>query len=346
MKVVYYPAIVPNNRLTITQLAILFDQVLLPGAYLPFDIFDKKEVQERISSIESVDRERGESSIEMLMPLYFAKEYGELASVFIGTGKPGYMGTLEDGAHDLTLEIESAYFGPPKAGFTPTPSMGFNFAVGDDDVLRKQINGPAIFSYPANAYIYAQHRSLPLISDSTFMPFPSISRQPVNADLLTSQLSIAALTLVLPKLRPLSARDILSIREHMRRDIIALNATMASYANKLRDLAGSDSDFDDIQREAEFIAKTDVYPQLEYLKRTLETPSGVITRNMLDLTMENPELIASLMLQPHNIQLWMQALNATGKALKNIVHDLRVESRQQNASGFGLLLKLPKKYKR
>lgn len=344
MKVVYYPTIVPSNRLAITQLAILFEQVLLPGTYLPLDILDKKEIEDRIESIEAIDKERGESSTEMLMPLYFAREFGELSNIFVGTGLPGYMGTLEDGASELTRRIEEAFFGPPVPGSIPVPSMGFNFGIGGGDVTISQINGPATFSYPANAFLYAQKHNLPIITDTRFMPIPSMRNQPVNADLLTTQLSMAALSLILPKLKPLSAIEILSVRSGMKKDIDALNATMAGYASKLRQFAGEGAEFDDIQREAEFIAKTDIYPQLEHLRRTMETPGSVITRNMIDLTMENPELIASLMLHPQNVGLWMRALNATGGAFKKIIHEIRDDSLRQASSGLGLLLKLPKKY--
>ena len=345
MKVVYYPSLVPNNRFTITQLAILFDEILLPGVYLPLEVLDTIEIKERIKHIESVDAEQGERSIDMLMPLYFAKEYSILSNIFVGTGSPGHMGTLEDGAGELTLKIEEAYFGPPAPGETPIPTMGFNFGVGNGDPAVDQINGPAFFSYPANAYIYAQRHNLPIISDSSFMPLPSIAKQPVNADLLTTHLSLSALSLILPKIRPLSAEEILTVRNGMKKDIEALNATMSSYGGRLRQLAGQSPEISDIQREAEFIAKTEIYPQLEHLKRTLESPGSVITRNMIDLTMENPDLIASLMIQPHNIELWMKALKATGSALKKTVHDLRDESERQNSSGLGLLLKLPKKYR-
>ena len=336
----------PNNRLTVTQLSILFDEILLPGTYLPLNRIDKVETLERIKQIEAVDKERGQTSHEMLLPLYFALEYKELAGIFTGTGKPGYMGTFETGSEDLTKKIEEAYFGPPEPGFIPTPTAGFNFSIGNTDVFEDQINGPAMFSYPANAYLYAQKHNLPIITDTNFMPIPSISNQPVNADLLTAHLSMSALSLVLPKLRPLSAEDILSVRTHMKKDIVALNATMSAYGGRLRQLAGEGAEIEDIQREAEFIAKTEIYPQIEYLKRTMETPGGVIKRNMLDLGMENPELITSLIMQPHNIELWMRALKATGKALNSIIGDLRDESQRLNSSGLGLLLKLPKKYRR
>ena len=345
MEVVYYPSLVPNNRYTITQLAILFDKVLLPGTYLPLEKLDTKEIEERISGIERVDAERNESSNELLMPLYFAREFKDLSDVFVGTGEWGHMGILEEGASELTRKLEEAYFGPPKPGFIPTPSMGFNIGVGQGDGT-KQINGPAIFSYPANAYIFAQRNNLPLISDCNFMPFPNYNRQPVNADILTTQLSVAALGLILPKIKPLSALEILEIRKKMNTDIHALHVTLAAYAGTLRGLLGQGASSEDLRREAEFIAKTEIYPQLEHLKRTLETPGQIVKRNILDWTMENPEIIAMLMLQPQNIQLWMQALNATGKKLKKTVQEIREESQLQNASGLGLLLKIPNKYRR
>jgi hypothetical protein len=130
----------------------------------------------------------------------------------------------------------------------------------------------------------------------------------------------------------------------MKDDIQALNATLFGYAGKLRERVGEEPSLDTLQKEADFIAKTEIFPQLEQLRRTLETPGRIVRRNALDLTMENPELITTIALQPHNIQAWLEVLKASGKQLKQTVHEIRQEAEEERASGLGLLLKLPKKY--
>lgn len=343
MDVVYYPSIVPNNRYTITQLAILFDRILLPGTYLPLGELDPAAIKDCIETIERADARRNEHSRDLLLPLRFAQDYQELSGVFVGTGEWGHMGQLEPGANKATLEIEELYYGKPAEGFIPAPNMGFNIGVGEHPL---QVNGPSEFSYPANAYIYSSNNNLPLVSDSTMMPLPSHIPHKANAELLAAHLSLAALALILPRIKPLSAPEIMEVREKMRDDIQSLNTTLLSYAGKLRDRMGEDSSLEDLQQEAEFIAKTEVYPQVEYLRRTIETPGRIVKRNALDFTLENPELITSMMLQPQNLDVWLKVLKATGKQVKTVVDEIRDGAERERASGLGLLLKLPKKYRK
>lgn len=345
MKAVYYPSIVPNNRYTITQLAILFDKILLPGAFLPFQSLDPKDIRSVIENTERVDAERGEHSQEILLPLKFALEFGELSDVFEGTGEWGHIGMLEPEASDLTREIESLYFGPPASGVIPVPNMGFNIGVGSEQDPKRQINGPATFSYPANAYVYAQKHNLPLISDHTWMPLPGSVPHRANAELLAAQLSVASLGLVLPRIKPLNSSQILEVRDRMKNDVEALNATLLGYADKLRGRVGEEPSMDVLQREADYIAKTEIYPQVEHLRRTLETPGRIVQRNLLDLAMESPELITRIALQPQDIQAWLQVLKVSGEKLKTTVHEIRNNAEREKSSGLSLLLKLPQKYK-
>lgn len=344
MQVVYYPSIVPNNRYTITQLAILFDEILLPGAYLPFHKLDPKDIKDVIANIERADKQQGVQTTELLLPLYFALEFGELSEIFTGTGEWGHMGTLEPEASKITLEIESLYFGPPPVGVTPLPNMGFNIGVGSGNDVTNQINGPATFSYPANAYVYAQKNNLPLISDNTWMPIPAKVPHNANADMLAAQLCVASLDLILPRIKPLGALEILEVRDKMKNDIRALNATLLGYAGKLRGMVGEEPSLELLQNEAEFIAKTEIYPQIEHLRRTLETPGRILKRNMLDLVIENPELITRIALNPHDIQAWLDVLKVSGKSLSKTIGDIRLKAEKERASGLSLLIKLPNKY--
>ncbi len=167
-EVVYYSFPVPTNALTVSLLGILFDKVYLPGVYLPTKT-DKKAIAERFKFL--VERYDPQDSMsaqrEMLGTLLFVHNYyRELRGIFIPTGKTGYMGILEEETQPVVMQLEELIYGPPPPNFTPTPNMGFNQPAGDD-----QINAPSWLSYPANAFVYSRKKNLPLLSDSTFLPF-------------------------------------------------------------------------------------------------------------------------------------------------------------------------------
>jgi hypothetical protein len=272
-QIVYYslPFVAPPY--TATALALLFEKILLPGVYLPERKLDPEALTEQIEELQARRRagHRDSQDAFMELGLRFFRDYQDLEGVFVGTGKRGFLGTLEPGAEDLTRVFEEAIYGPPPQGFTPTPELGANFPALDD-----QINTPSWLSYPPNAYLYAQKRGLPLVSDNQVLPVPERLVDPANADLVAAHLAISSVATVLPAIRPFTAQEIMLARDALAVDINSFHAAMSSYVDDVRGLFESSATESDVARDTDYVAKTKVVPALQNLVSRVETPGTII----------------------------------------------------------------------
>lgn len=344
-EVVYYSFPVPTNPLTVSLLGILFDKVYLPGVYLPSKV-DKKSIAERFNFlVEHYDPQDSMSAQrEMLGTLQFVHNYySELQDIFIPTGKAGYMGILEKETHPIVMQLEKLIYGPPPPNFTPTPNMGFNQPAGND-----QINAPSWISYPANSFIYSRKNNLPLLSDSTFLPFPnsSIVLPERDAKALSAYLLASCFSLILPRIRPLKAEEIVEVKEKMKDDIVLFKAAMLNGVNKYLELLGDNLSQEQLEKQAKFIAQTYIYPKVEELRIKFESPKSIITKKFIDLALEIPELALNFQ-KPEDVP-WgiVKVLNSITRKVKEGLDQYRQQSKTELTSGLSLLLKISRKYPR
>lgn len=340
MEIVYYPYPVPTNRYTISVLGILFDRVLLPGLYLPKSV-DKKVLKSEFERISEVDKKRGHTpeSLIFLSCVKFLEEYQALSDIFVPTGKEGYMGILEKETDDIAKDLEQVIYGPPPENFTPTITGGFNFGISGG-----QINGPSWITYPANAYTVAQKNNLPLFSDKQDFPFPANVPHNSNANLLASYLALSSLMLVMPRIKPLSAEQIVTVRKKMSEEIADLHTVALSMTDKFRGLVGEEPSLDKLEKEANYLAQTHIKPKMEALIKRIEKPGEIIKSEFIDFSIEAPELFWRIKLNP-SIENWLDLLKLSGQSLKSGVKRYRKAKAIERQSGLSLLLKLPHKYK-
>lgn len=340
--IVYYSFPVPNNHHTVSLLGILFDRILLPGVYLPTGV-TKKDILSRLSFLIDLDRKGhdGTAMREEANALIFLRDYQELLSIFVPMGKSGYMGIIEQETQPVVMEIEELIFGPLPPNFTPTPSFGFNTPVGAD-----QINAPSWIAYPANAFIFARKNNLPLLSDSTFLPFPkgtvNISNTDVNG--LASYLMAAAFSLVLPRIRVLHAQEILEIRDKMKDDIGLFHAAMLSCVDQYVELLGSNPTPQQLETQAKHIAKVAILPKIEQLKARFESPKEIAFKKFTDLSMEVPELMLNFQKKEDLPWAILKVLSSVTKKVQEGLEQYQEESGKEISSGLSLLLKVPRKY--
>jgi hypothetical protein len=341
--IVYYSFPVPTNPLTVSLLGILFDKVLLPGVYLPSSP-DKKLIAERFNFLVKHYDPQDDMSAqrEMLGTLQFVHNYySELSDIFIPTGKSGCMGTLENETQPVVMQLEELIYGPPRPNFTPTPNLGFNQPAGDD-----QINAPSWISYPANAFVYSKKKNLPLLSDSTFFPFPNnvVALPEQDAKALASYLMAASFSLILPRIRPLKAEEILEIREKMKNDISVFKAAMLSGVNEYINLLGDSPTQEQLERQAKFIAQAYIYPKVEQLRIKFESPKSIVMKKFVDFSLEAPEL--ALNFQKPEDMPWgiIKVLSNVTAKIKEGLEQYREQSKNESISGLSLLLKAPRKY--
>src|SRR3989344_100350 len=345
LRVVYYPSVVPFNPYTVTMLGVLFDEVIFPGVYLRTDV-SSSEIYARISLLLDIRRRNKKVSYEEdvipIRTLLFLRDYGVLlGEVFSVTGKAGYMGMLEHGAQPVIMELEQKIFGPPPENFTPSPSLGYNYPVGSS-----QINAPSLLAYPANAFLYSRGHGIPLMSDSTFFPFPedAIEESKDKAGSIASYLLASSFSLILPRLRPLNAEEILDVKQNMSDDIMSFRSVMFSAVARYSILTQDSIPLDKLEKEVKFIAQTEINPVIERLRMSFEKPSKIAFKKFLDLASEAPEL--ALGFQDPNAWPWaiVKILSSISKKTKEGIAEHQEQMKKEKDSGLSLLLKLPRKY--
>lgn len=344
---VYYSFPVPLNPLTVSLMGILFDRVFLPGVYLPDPKkIDKRSISERLKFlVQKFDpNDSFSAQREMMGTLKFVYEYGELQDIFVPTGQAGCMGLLEPETEKVTKQLEELVYGPPPPNFTPTPNMGFNQPAGAD-----QINAPSWISYPANALIYSRKHGIPLLTDSSFLPIPNIESPMIpkhEAESLASYLMVSSFSLVLPKMRSLTAEEILWVREKMCDDIGVFRSAMLSSVKQVVELTGNNPTDDQLQKQAEYIAKTVILPKVEALRTQFESPSSITLKKLLDLSLEAPELILNFQ-KPEELP-WavISVLKSLAGKVSEGIHEYQEHHKKEQQSGLALLLKVPRHFRK
>ena len=344
LQVVYYSFPFVSRPYTATALAILFESVVLPGVYFPEGTLDRHDLEEQLSEIEARRAVGPPDAMDDLMSLgvRFVRDFQDLDGVFVGTGKRGHMGVLEPGAEDLTKSFEEAVYGPPPEGFTPAPVMGSNFPV-----LDNQINAPSWLSYPPNAYLYAEERGLPLVSDNQALPFPNRVVDPADVEKAAAQLAISSIATVLPKIRALNAEEISAARVNLRDDIEAFHHAMLRYVDDIRELLGSEPTEADITKEASYVARTMVVPALDELVSRIETPGSILKDEALASGLQDaPTIATQWVAHLSSAQLAALAVSLLGRRVYKGMKRHMASTELRKHSGLNLLLRLPEDYAR
>ena len=334
---VYYSQPFPSSK-TLTILSLIFDKIYFPGVYIPNSGIDKIETKKEIKRIISL----GENNIETYqliscMKLALYQKY--LKDICVFTGKYGYMGILEDGAEEMTMRLEELIFDPPPPNFTPTPPMGFAKGLPGDK--ESAISGPSWISYPANAFIYSIKNGLPLINDNPTLLVPALGNFDAknNAKLLSMILTIESIHMVLPNLKLLSPQEIMEFREQTKDYVKPFRLAMLKLSKDLNVAIKSDTNMKEVQKEAQFLVETTVYPELEELKEIIHDSSKPWYRRVVDLGQSTPELFSNFISMPTNL-----AIATLLAKISSTLADLRDEQldkeHQMKRGGFYYLLKI------
>lgn len=260
----------------------------------------------------------------------------------IFTGNPGMIGTVEDEAASLMMTLDELLFGPPPPGFIPTPSIGFCKGFDfSDNVVEHQVNGPSSLSYPANALVYAMKHQIPLVNDSP-LPVPGVPAAPKdNAKLLATILAIESVKLVLPKLKPLTPRELQEFRTETAEHVKPFRVAMLRLAKELNAALTSDMRLEEVQRQAQFLVETSVYPQLHDLEAVLNDPGKHWYKRAVDLARAAPELATNFATMPKGIAL-AKLLGAIAKVFADVRDEQLDRDSRLARSGIYHLLKLRK----
>ena len=282
--VVYYPQLVIAEGQTLTILSLLCDRIWLPGLHLPSDVVPLDEIEARLGEMEGGERNVMKRTMWRLLR-EFCGPRRILKEVFVLTGEHGYAGKTEPGIDELAHALEDDHYGPSPPGFFPIYESGFSAAVGSGN----SINGPSVFVYPANATAVALKYDLPLVTDIPQMPSP-VSHEAPAARALAFALALAAVKMVLPKIKAVHPEQILEARSALRSELLPFRAAMLRLSSDLRQALGAGEGMDALAKEARFLVETRVLPELEVLRARLEDKRGYWRERLVDLTMASPEI--------------------------------------------------------
>lgn len=335
VEAVYYPAQVPPLP-TLTLLACVFDRIHFPGVYLPAEmdeIATRKEI-ERLKTLSIVDNEQP----QMMECMAFALVRHHVTDLCHFTGSLDISKCVEPDAGAVAWNIHEALFGPFPEGFYPTWNVSFTKGLPGGGCIV----APGAFTYPASALLYAARLGLPVISDDPSFPLPALPIGAVknHTKLLTSILAIECVKLVLPRVPILLPSDLAELRAETASLVKPFRLELLRLAVELNTMLASDATLSELQRTAQLVAETRVYPQLEEVRATVENPAKPWHKRAVALFNDVPELAHSFVSEPKHI-----AIAKTMRKVMTVFADLRDErldaANQRSRHNFQYLLRLP-----
>jgi hypothetical protein len=337
---VYYAQQVPASAESLTILSLVFDRIFFPGVYLPTSEFDEDALRREIERIRSLRMKFTIEDVQLLDCLNFSLHVKYVRDFCIFTGSAEGTGTTEPEVGALMAALEELIYGPPPPGFTPTHSLrfskGFDFS---DNRIEHQVNAPSWLAYPANALVYAMKHNTPLVNDSG-LPVPGLPLSPKdNAKLLATILAIESVKLALPKLKPLMPKELVEFRAETSQYVKPFRVAMLRLAKDLNAALESDMKLHDVQKQAQFLVETTVYPELCELEAMLTDPSKSWRKRVIELARSAPELLTNFATMPKNVAL-AKAIGAIAKALADVRDEQLDRENRLARSGIYYLLKL------
>lgn len=194
--------------------------------------------------------------------------------------------------------------------------------------------------YPANALVFAAQRNLPLINDLEWLPVPGIPVDPkANAKLLATILTMESISLVLPRLKPLQPAALRDFREELAPHIKPFRVAMLKLSKELNAAIHSGAPLVDVQKQAQFLVQTDVYPKLLELEAVIQNPHKHWYRRTVDLAKATPELAANFATLPLGLAI-AKVLSKIAGVLTDMRDDQLSREKQVATTGLYYLLKL------
>ena len=344
---VYYPQQYPRNARVLTILALVFDKIYFPGVWIPNRPIDTKAVQAEIDRILKISKEKKSrihmnDTLQMLGLMSFIGPAQTLKDICIFTGRPGYAGTLEEGAEKLTMVLEEMIYGPPPPDFTPVPSLGFAKGLPGAKTAEDAVNAPSWLSYPANAVVFSQKNGVPLLNDWPELPVPCIPNSPKNdARILSSYLALESVKLILPRIGAVNPQQLVEIRNDLKNELVPFRLKMCQISKELNGFIEASTSWQDMQKNTKFLVETTIVPELEDLNKAINDIGKPWHQRLVNVTLDAPELIGNFF-----TMLPQKALLEVFKRISQEIKEMYDEHVQKNrlivGSGLSYLMKLQK----
>lgn len=328
---VYYPKVIPTSLSSLTRMALVFDKVYFPEVYIPTSNMSSEEIKKQINRMDEIIKEEfDERNTFVYMRNMYVYKYNEayIKDFCVFTGGRGSKGSIEDGSQELAKEIEELYWGPPPENFFPTYNVAFF-----DGSAKDPVNGLGEFYYPANAFLYSQKHGLPLINDEPSMPVPAVGgiEYKSNAKALASLIALKSIDFILPKTRVLNFEEIAEFREKNKEYVKPFRIAMLKITNELNQAINSDMTFEEIEKEANFLVETKVYPEMMEMKKAIEDKRKPWVLRATEAGNELPDLVMNFANEP----FWIAIAKVSAKAA-TLLADIAKENKEIEKMKTGL----------
>lgn len=291
LEVVFYSGAAPTRLTTMTLLGLIFDRVHFPNVRVPLTGFDPDWVAADIRRIAEVGHKDYDTWLMLQLMRYSLNP--EVQQFFYFTaGEDQVFGGDADmkKAAPLVATLHQEIFGATP-GFQPVFTPGHHKGLPYDAT----IDYPGPLFYQANALLYASAHGLPLLNDDPRIPVPAMTGMGAkhNEKLLATVMAMECVQLVLPEIGELQPAQIVEAREDLKDYVRPFRLSLLGLAGQLNSAIEATSDYREIKRAAEFIARTDVYPKLEEFKNALDNAKrrGWMSRTW-ELAKQTPGLAA------------------------------------------------------
>ena len=294
LEAVYYTSPIPYDLGTLTFLGLVFDRVHFPNVHIPVENFDPEWVAAEIKRLEELPPPHQSKRYERwllthLMKYALVPELQQFR-LFTGSRDQVFGGEQLKDATGLVNALYEQIFGPPEEGFTPMFNTGHSKSLGNDEA----IDYPGDFYYQSNALLYSARHEIPLLNADSSLPVPSLGEGNArhNVKLLSAVMAMECVKLVLPKIPTLQPHEILEARHNLAEYLRPFRLALLRMANTLNSGIDDTTDAVEIQRAAEFIAQTEIYPTLEEVKNELDRPRKGWMGRSWEMAKKVPELVA------------------------------------------------------
>lgn len=318
---IYYAGPAPSSMTALAVLGLVFDRVIFPGVYLPFEGVDVEETRKELERIKGLGpRTADDFHLLNLLTCVVNAKYLRDFCVFTGDVK----GEMEEGTEQLAHALEELYFGPPPENFYPSVPLSFSKGLPGDQ-QKAFIAGPSWLTYPANAVLYGARHGTLLVNDNPSLPFlaPPGAEAKGQAQQLAAILALETVRLVLPSVQAMSFAELADFRAESADALGLFRAAMLRLAKELNGAIVSAASLADVHEQAKFLVETTVLPELEELRALMREPTKPWHRRLVDAGKDLPELAANFLTLPTSL--------AVGKVLAKLaelfadVRDARLE---------------------
>lgn len=191
--------------------------------------------------------------------------------------------------------------------------------------------------------IYSVKKELPLINDNPTLPVPALGNVSLenNAKILSIILAIESVKMVLPRLGSLIPEEIMEFRYQTKEYVRPFRLAMFRLSKELNAMIKSDMNLDEVQKAANILVETTVYPELDELRKTIHDPAKPWYRRAVDLAKSAPELASNFISMPKHLAI-AHLLAKVASALADLQDERRTRESEMIRSGLYYLLKVEK----